>query len=219
MYIVVFFLAFNFLIAQTASVSGKIALPADAFQKEIKRRTRVKSYRPADLELEKKGKKYTEFEKTLVWLEPLDEANNVFIKKNGVLNQQFITFDPAHVVVQKGNEVIFINQDKIFHNVFSSCCDEKFDIGKKRTGEEVYVKFNKSEHLQVFCDIHSQMSALISVVESPYFTTCDSLGSFKISNVPAGQYIIHGWHPKAVFESGKTALVKDQALKVKLDFN
>lgn len=203
-----------------STVSGKIELPKALFRKKVKRRRRrSRSYGRRVKNLQKKAKKYTEYEKSIVYLKPLDPKNNVLIKREAVLKQHFISFEPAHLVVQKGNRVTFVNEDNLFHNVFSSCCTEKFNIGKKRTGVQAYETFYEESHMQVFCDIHADMSALISVVDTPYFTTCDAKGNFKIDNIPPGDYIVYGWHTNAKYESGTITIKPSKHLKVKLQFN
>lgn len=202
-----------------STFSGKIELPKKVFKKKARRRRRSRRYGRKVKNLQKKSKKYSAYEKTLIYLKPLNPKNNILIKRPAVLKQHFISFEPAHLVVQKGNRVTFINEDNLFHNVFSSCCSEKFNIGKKRTGVQAYETFTEESHMQVFCDIHADMSALISVVDSPYFTTCDSKGRFLIKGIPAGDYIVIGWHPKAEYESGKISIKPSQNLKVKIQFN
>jgi hypothetical protein len=41
------------------------------------------------------------------------------------------------------------------------------------------------------------MSAVIVVVDTPWFTTTDPDGSFRIADVPAGEYRLHVFHERA----------------------
>jgi len=222
--ILISFLIISFLVpiqetvVPTATIVGKIELPKKVFKKKVRRRRRSKRYGRKVQSLQKKAKKFNEYQKTLIYLLPLDEKNKRFIKKDGLLTQKYINFDPAHVVIQKGNRVQFINEDNLFHNVYSSCCSEKFNIGKKRTGVEVFETFTEVNHMQVFCDIHATMSAFISVIDSPYYTLCDENGYFKIT-VPPGRYKVVGWHPRAEYESDVIVFEERSTLKVKVQFN
>ena len=139
------------------TITGKVELPKHIFKKKTKRRRRSRSYQRKIRNKQKKATTFTEFDKTVIYLKPLDKRNNVFVRRDGTLIQKNVSFEPAHVVIQKGNKVVFVNEDNLFHNVYSNCCSEKFNIGKKRTGVESYQVFNEENHMQVFCDIHADM--------------------------------------------------------------
>jgi uncharacterized protein (DUF2141 family) len=79
-------------------------------------------------------------------------------------------------------------------------------------------KFLKPEiMIRVKCNIHSWMHAFIGVVDNPYFAVTGTDGSFKIPNLPPGDYVLEAWHetlgtrqlklsvaPSAKIESGFT---------------
>jgi len=48
----------------------------------------------------------------------------------------------------------------------------------------------------VFCDIHSQMTAFVVVLDNPFFVQPDEDGSFKIDRVPPGTYTLKVWHER-----------------------
>jgi hypothetical protein len=52
------------------------------------------------------------------------------------------------------------------------------------------------------------MSALIVVLDSPYFATTGKDGRFSVSNVPPGQYRLHVLHERATAET-LAALVRN----------
>ncbi|MCB0277927.1 MAG: hypothetical protein KDD94_00390 [Calditrichaeota bacterium] len=183
---------------QTGKVTGKISLPERATRVVVRRR-RSRSYRRNTIELSEKARQYTPYEKTMIYLEPLDEKNNVFIPKRVVLEQENVSFQPAHVIAQSGNDILVVNKDEIFHNVFSTTEGYRFNIGKKRKDEIVPIKLTKTGHVQVFCDIHAFMSAIISIVETPYYTLVDNDQNFVIENVPEGRYRLIGWNDRAEF--------------------
>jgi hypothetical protein len=49
----------------------------------------------------------------------------------------------------------------------------------------------------VFCNIHAAMSAIIVVLDTPYFATTRRDGSFEISSVPPGEYRVRVFHERA----------------------
>ena len=50
--------------------------------------------------------------------------------------------------------------------------------------------------VRVFCNIHPSMSAVIVVLNTPYFATTDRSGRFKIK-APPGDYELHVFHERA----------------------
>ena len=48
--------------------------------------------------------------------------------------------------------------------------------------------------IPVECDVHDWMMGYIGVVDHPFFAVTGSDGSFEISGLPAGDYVIEAWH-------------------------
>jgi Carboxypeptidase regulatory-like domain len=48
--------------------------------------------------------------------------------------------------------------------------------------------------LKVNCDVHGWMSGYIDVLANPYFAVTDADGSYKITDVPPGDYTVQVWH-------------------------
>jgi plastocyanin len=95
-------------------------------------------------------------------------------------------FFPRVLVVPVGSTVDFPNQDPIFHNVFSLSAPAPFDLGLYRAGASKTRVFTEPATYRVFCNIHPQMTALLVVVPSPYFTLAER-SEFRL-DVPAGAY-------------------------------
>jgi plastocyanin len=95
------------------------------------------------------------------------------------------TFTPHILPIMTGTTVDFPNSDPIFHNAFSSYSGQIFDLGLYAPGTSRAVRFTRLGVLRVFCNIHPAMSALILVLNTPYFTSTAKNGSFEM-NVPPG---------------------------------
>jgi len=93
--------------------------------------------------------------------------------------------------------VEFPNGDPIFHNVFSLSKPASFDLGRYPKGSSRSVRFDKPGMVKVFCHIHSDMSAVIVVLDNPYFATPDRHGRYSIDGLPPGEYTVVGWHERA----------------------
>ncbi len=102
-------------------------------------------------------------------------------------------FDPHLVVVQVGSWVDFPNHDPFFHNVFSLFNGKRFDLGLYEAGSTRGVRFDRPGICYIFCNIHPQMSAVVVVVDTPYFAISDAKGEVSISRVPSGRYQLYIW--------------------------
>ena len=198
---------------ELGNVKGKIKLPKKALRK-IKRRRRSRRYSRRDLDLAKKARSFNEYQKSMVYLIPFNKSNYKQRTETVLMEQKNVSFEPALLVIQEGQKVNFVNKDNIFHNVFSTDKAKRFNIGKKQRNVSVPVAFDKKGNIQVFCDIHAFMSALIKVVETPYFTTVNKNGSFEIKGIPEGKYAIVGWHSKAKFKPAVVEVRKNRVTKI-----
>ncbi len=106
------------------------------------------------------------------------------------------TFSPHVLPVQVGTVVDFPNLDPIFHNAFSSYSGQIFDVGLYSPGASRAVRFARPGVVRVFCNIHPSMSAIIVVLNSPYFTVTGHDGRFVL-DVPPGKYELHVFHERA----------------------
>jgi plastocyanin len=107
-------------------------------------------------------------------------------------------FSPHVLVVPVGSTVSFSNYDPFNHNVFSLSEENPFDLGLYGRGESRSVRFAKPGLVRVYCNVHAQMSALVLVRDSPWYTQPTSDGSFTLSSVPAGDYTLRAWHERAL---------------------
>ena len=113
------------------------------------------------------------------------------------MEQSRETFLPHVLPVVAGAVVEFPNGDPIYHNVFSLSRASSFDLGRYPKGSSRTVRFDRTGIVKVFCHIHSDMSAVIMVLENPFFAVPDSSGEFSISGIPPGRYVVTGWHERA----------------------
>jgi hypothetical protein len=107
----------------------------------------------------------------------------------------------------------------VFHNVFSFREGKRFDLGLYPVGSTKPVYFDRPGLVRIFCNIHSNMSAFIWVLENPYFGVTDQSGRFRIPNVPAGERVVRVWHEKLGTRRLSVHVPRDgeAPLEVKLD--
>lgn len=115
--------------------------------------------------------------------------------KKALMDQRDMKFIPRVLAVLAGTSVDFPNNDKTFHNVFSTSEAKKFDLGLYPPGKSRSVVFDKSGVVKILCNVHPNMEAFIVVNAHPYFSAADKQGSYQISAVPLGKYRLEIWHP------------------------
>jgi plastocyanin len=137
----------------------------------------------------------------VVWLTPVGVASKAS-PQSSVQHPQLVqrnkTFEPHLLVVPVGSVVDFPNRDPFFHNVFSLFDGKRFDLGLYEAGTTRYVHFDKPGICYVFCNIHPEMSAVVVVLDTPYYGIANSSGLVTIPNVPPGRYMLHVWDERAM---------------------
>ena len=101
------------------------------------------------------------------------------------------TFQPHLLIVTVGSTVDFPNLDPVFHNAFSNYDGQLFDVGLYPPGTTRSIRFNRPGIVRVFCNIHSSMSAVIVVLDTPLFGITKPDGRFEIAGVPDGRVRSH----------------------------
>jgi hypothetical protein len=126
------------------------------------------------------------------------------------LDQVGCEYQPFMMGVQAGQKFKIKNSDPFMHNIHAM---PKPGSGNKEFNNAQPVPmvsekvFDKPEVLlKMKCDVHEWMFAYIGVVDHPYFAVTDKDGSFKLSNVPAGDYTIEAVHVKAGRKTQKVTL-------------
>lgn len=112
------------------------------------------------------------------------------------MRQQNELFVPHVLPIARGASVAFPNGDPYFHNVFSLSRAAQFDLGRYPRGESRVRTFTRPGLVKVFCHLHSEMSAVILVLDHPWFTKPDDDGTFVIEGVPAGSRTVTAWHER-----------------------
>lgn len=111
------------------------------------------------------------------------------------------TFVPHVLAVRTGSKVRFPNLDPFFHNAFSNYDGEAFDIGLHPPGSAREVTFHRPGIVRLFCNIHPTMSAVIVVLDTPWFAVSNPQGTFRIANAPPGEYRLNVFHERALPEA------------------
>ncbi len=119
--------------------------------------------------------------------------------RHGSVAQRDEQFVPHVMPVVVGATVDFPNDDDVYHNVYSlssAAGPNGFDLGRYPRGTSKSWTFPKPGTVQVFCHIHSDMSAIVLVLANPFFASPGEDHKFLIDEVPVGDYTIVAWHER-----------------------
>ncbi len=140
--------------------------------------------------------KQKDYSGVVVSAQPVDGQLPPTSAAHAIMLQKGKMFTPHILPVMAGTTVDFPNSDPIFHNAFSSYSGQIFDVGLYPPGASRAVRFTRLGVLRVFCNIHPTMSAIILVLNTPYFVKTAKDGSFEM-NVPPGEYELSVFHERA----------------------
>ena len=148
-----------------------------------------------------KSKPTHDASEVVVWLRPLDQPGGISLPaeqagKRPQVIQKNKSFRPHLTVVRVGSVVDFPNHDPFFHNVFSLFEGKRFDLGLYEAGATNSVRFDHVGISYLFCNIHPEMSAVVVVLDTPYYGVSEKSGNVAIGKVPHGRYQFHVWNER-----------------------
>ncbi len=80
-----------------------------------------------------------------------------------LISQKQKTFQPMEITIQKGEELLFRNDDPVTHNVFSRTKGSQFNLKMQAPGQEDVVRFDVPGEVTVRCAIHPTMKLTVHV--------------------------------------------------------
>jgi uncharacterized protein (DUF2141 family) len=97
-----------------------------------------------------------------------------------------------------GQQLDILNSDGTLHNIHAlPKVNKEFNKAMPRSKKQMSVTFDKVEApFKVKCDVHPWMGAFVGVFEHPYFAVTDDSGSYTISGLAPGKYVVEAWHEK-----------------------
>lgn len=111
------------------------------------------------------------------------------------LDQNGCEYAPHVLAFPAGSTVNILNPDRLLHNIHTySKKNKPFNRAQPKFKKSLKVKFSKPEIISVKCDVHSWMGGWFFVAGNPYYSVTDGKGSFKLTDVPSGTYMVEVWH-------------------------
>ncbi|HEX9138332.1 MAG TPA: methylamine utilization protein [Steroidobacteraceae bacterium] len=138
--------------------------------------------------------------------EPLQKPPRPKGGLTAIMDQRDLQFVPDVLVVQTGTAVNFPNSDQVRHQVYSFSPAKTFQLSLYAGHAYPPVIFDKPGLVKLGCNIHDDMLGYIYVTDSPWFGRTDASGALQLTDLPAGEYRIHLWHP--LMNEAKTEIVQ-----------
>jgi plastocyanin len=131
-----------------------------------------------------------------------------------VMSQKNARFTPAVLPIARGTLVDFTNDDWAEHNVFSKSQSKGFDLGVYPKDKRKLLAFDKIGQVELGCSIHPDMSAVILVLQNPFFGRPEADGALTLK-VPVGQHRLVMFHRGQPERSTQVTVKKDQTTMLK----
>ena len=114
------------------------------------------------------------------------------------IDQKGCTYVPHVLALRVGQPLRVTNSDLATHNIHTVPKVNRPRNDSQSSGTlPINQTFSRQEvAIPVKCNIHSWMKAYIAVLSTPYFQVTGKDGSFEISNVPPGTYMVTAWHER-----------------------
>ncbi len=150
------------------------------------------------------------------------EAGKPFNKEPINILSENCKFTPEVNVVRQGESFIVDNQDAVMHNSQVYQAERgKIILNIPIPAEEISngkVTFQKHYKIfQMICGMHEFMQTWGYRVQNPYYFKTGGDGSFKIDNIPPGEYEVNAWHYLMKVRKQKIKIEANQTLN--LDFH
>ena len=119
-------------------------------------------------------------------------------KEAAVIDQKGCVYVPHVLGVMVGQQLDILNSDGTLHNIHAlPKVNKEFNKAMPRSKKQMSVKFDKVEApFKIKCDVHPWMGAFLGVFDHPYFAVTDDSGSYTISGLAPGKYVLEAWHEK-----------------------
>jgi len=129
-------------------------------------------------------------------------------------------FIPALLPVTAGQSVSFPNGDPFLHNVFSPSPTRPFDLGQYAEGETKTKRFPTVGVVDVYCNIHPEMSATLVILPNTRYAIADAQGRFEIAHLPPGSWTVFAFSRRAARPvSTRVTVAADGIVEIALELD
>ena len=132
-----------------------------------------------------------------------------------VFDQRTCEFHPHVLVFPAGSTIDVKNSDGILHNIHTtSTVNPSQNQAQPKFKPMIQIKIEKPETIAIKCDMHGWMSGYWVATDTPYVAVTDASGSFKIADLPPGDYDVELWQEKLGKVTQKASIKAKEETKV-----
>jgi plastocyanin len=136
-------------------------------------------------------------------------------EKPPVLDQKSCEYHPYAQIIPVNTTLDITNSDDVLHNIKTKGGSKtSFNMAQPKFKRKLTYDFKNPEIVQVECNVHGWMNAIIVVEDNPYDALTDANGSFKIADVPPGKYTVKVWHSKLGEQTKEVTVGPKEEVKV-----
>ena len=112
-----------------------------------------------------------------------------------VLDQRRCSYEPPALAARAGSTLEVRNSDPVMHNVRAVAAGQSvFNVAMPLEGMSLRKPLPAAPGtVQVKCDVHPWMRAVVRTFDHPYFTSTDAQGRFRLE-LPEGTHSLVLWH-------------------------
>jgi plastocyanin len=137
------------------------------------------------------------------------------LDKPPVLDQKNCEYHPYAQIIPVNTTLEITNSDDVLHNIKTKGGSKtSFNMAQPKFKRKLTYDFKNPEIVQVECNVHGWMNAIIVVEDNPYDALTDANGSFKITDVPPGKYTVKVWHSKLGEQTKEVTVGPKEEVKV-----
>ena len=117
-------------------------------------------------------------------------------KEPVVLDQDGCRYAPHVFGIQANQPLTIKNSDEgVLHNVHAISSERNgFNFGMPKVMETVKQLKRPEIMMKIKCDVHGWMNAYAGILNHPYYGVTADGGTFELSPLPPGDYVIAAWH-------------------------
>jgi len=138
-----------------------------------------------------------------------------------VITQDGCRYTPRVSGALRGQQLEVRNADPTFHNVRGTAGESvAFNLPQPAKGKPIVRDLDGSSPVvALHCDVHPWMAAWVVVSDHPYFAVTAADGSFTLTGLEPGSYVLEAWHPTLGTKTVKVKVPKGKrAARAKLAF-
>lgn len=137
---------------------------------------------------------------------------------DATLDQKDCQYAPHVVLLPAGADLKIVNSDGILHNIHTySTKNPSFNRAQPKFKKEIDEKFLSPETVKLACDVHGWMSGWLIVEDHPYYAVTDANGTFKLTDVPPGDYELKFWQETLGETTRKASVKPNEETKVSVE--